>query len=153
MPQIGPRGFRFSHLSEDHQKTVQWWMRSSGATIDDERCGGEVAAFTGCVENHHYDLALCKPEIRALKACTARMEADMVSVTGCALCTSHGHLWMTMVFRFNFRIPYTPAQNSKRNVERAVAGVRQDMRRVMLNKLKTHPLTWVRRSPLKNLLR
>ena len=78
MPQIGPRGFRFSHLSKDHQKTVQWWMRSSGATIDDERCGGEVASFAACVENHHYDLAMCKPEIRALKTCTAHMEADMV---------------------------------------------------------------------------
>ncbi len=53
---------------------------------------------------------------------------------------------------FNFRnCPLS--QSAKRNVEKTVIAARQDMRQLMLNKLRTHPLTWARRNPLKQFLR
>lgn len=160
MPQVGPRGFRFSHLSRDHQKTVQWWMRNEGSTVADERCVPEVNSFAECVGSHSYDLSMCKPEIRALETCVARMEADSVRVCACwqlgaTACAAvlAGAAWVVSAkFRTHATLPHPP-QSAKRNVEKAVIGARQDLRQLMLNKLRENPLTWVRRNPLKQFLR
>lgn len=53
---------------------------------------------------------------------------------------------------FNFRSRLF-LQTAKRNVEKTVIAARQDMRQLMLNKLRNHPLTWARRNPLKQFLR
>eukprot|EP01138_Halocafeteria_seosinensis_P009084 gb/GECG01009284.1/.p1 GENE.gb/GECG01009284.1/~~gb/GECG01009284.1/.p1 ORF type:complete len:123 (+),score=16.84 gb/GECG01009284.1/:1-369(+) len=78
MPQKGPKGFRFSDLSKEHQKAVQWYMKKSGggSGLQDTRCRQETKQFLRCIQRNNYDQAQCNQEIFALKSCIDNMEAD-----------------------------------------------------------------------------
>lgn len=81
MPQRGPKGFRFSDLSMEHQKAVQWYMkknRSNKGGIKDTRCRSETRQFLRCIQKSNYDQTQCGKEIMALQSCIDTMEADPV---------------------------------------------------------------------------